>query len=117
MIHFDVYLQLLVADDVDPKTVFDVVRQSVVKFGSSQWFDIGTELGYNCSELEVITEGKARESSKLQTIIGHKLLELGNGRLIWALLAACKAIPHSIEGSVVEHANKLLKHHQDSIDV
>ena len=81
-----------------------------MKFGASQWFDIGTALKYNYAELTSITEGKAGDSSKLQAIIGHKLLKLGNGRLIPALLAACKAIPHSIEGSVVEHANKLLNH-------
>ena len=83
-----------------------------MKFGACQWFNIGTELGYNYSELDDITEGKARDSSKLQAIIGHKLLELGNRRLIPALLAACRAIPRSIEGSVVEHATKLLKQHR-----
>ena len=86
-----------------------------MKFGASQWFDIGTALRYNNSQLADITEGKTGNSSKLQAIIGQKILELGNRRLIPALLAACKAIPHSIEGSVVEHANKMLKHQIDSV--
>ena len=68
------------------------VFQSVVEECASQWYRLGTELGYKDNQIRAITCDIPTLDGKLQAIIGRKSLELGKGKVVEALLGACDKI-------------------------
>ena len=67
------------------------VLQSAVEECASQWYRLGTELGYKDNQIRAMTCDIPTLDGKLQAIIGRKSMELEK-RVVEALLDACDKI-------------------------
>ena len=82
---------------------FTKVEKLVVKYGQSQWFSFGLELGFTKDEIDAACYDKPAPSQKLQTIICSKIQEIGAEKTRQKLLDACQCVPSPIYGIVKEN--------------
>ena len=78
-----------------------VLTNSVIKYGSSQWYSLGIALGFNNAMIEACTYDIPVSSSKLEALIYRGLAAFGREKLTDLLLNACETIPYPIYGAVV----------------
>ena len=68
------------------------VIQSVVKQCSSEWYQLGIELGFSDNEIEAMTFNIPTPAGKLRVIVEKKAMAHGKGKIVEALLDLCEQI-------------------------
>ena len=68
------------------------VIRSVVTQCSSEWYQLGIELGFNDNDIQSMTFNIPTPAGKLQAIIEKKAMAHGKGKIVEALLDVCEQI-------------------------
>ena len=68
------------------------VIRSVAKQCSSEWYQLGIELGFSDNEIEAMTFNIPPPAGKLRAIVEKKAMAVGKGKIVEALLDVCEQI-------------------------
>ncbi|XP_062505439.1 death-associated protein kinase 1-like isoform X3 [Corticium candelabrum] len=79
---------------------YETVRNTVVKHGSSQWYEIAVKLGLNNNKIREETHNKATDGGKLTAVIEAKREQVGKMETVKESLRACHRIHTPIDREV-----------------
>jgi hypothetical protein len=83
------------------------IFQAVLKYGVSQWCEIGLEVGLTSDQINNCTSDKPSHASKLEAIIQLILREKSVNKAERSLLTACENIPQPVIGSVLDYIQEV----------
>jgi hypothetical protein len=89
-------------DSSTPDSASSKIFQAVLKYGVEQWFSIGLEMGFTSAQIKAWTHDIPSHFSKLQALIEQKVRKRGVTETEKSLLDACRNIPQSIIGAVLD---------------
>ena len=85
---------------------YETVRNTVVKHGSSQWYEIAVKLGLNNNKIREETHNKATDGGKLTAVIEAKREQVGKMETVKESLRACHRIHTPIDREVEDELEK-----------
>ena len=68
------------------------VIRSVAKQCSSEWYQLGIELGFSDNDIQAMTFNIPTLAGKLRAIVEKKAMALGKGKIVATLLDVCEQI-------------------------